>query len=150
MIEINLAIDREDIIQLDALATNFDKGLLKGMRNAMFYAEGEAKKSFGKADHLKVLTGRLRRSIYSGAEKTADGVTGWVGANVVYAAIHELGGVIRARASKYLYFEVDGNFKKVQQVTIPARPYLRPAIEDNIDEIGKIIVSSIKREVGDK
>lgn len=149
MIEIDLTVDRKDLKDLRDLDDEVRKGLLKGVRNAMFYAEREAKGSFGQEGHLKVQTGNLRRSIQSGAEETSDGVRGWLGSNVVYAAIHELGGVIRPRAARYLHFNIDGEQKAVKQVDIPARPYLRPSIEDNIDDIRDIIVSSIMKEVGE-
>jgi len=150
MIEIDLSIKDSDIKDLRKMDENVRKGLLKGVRNAMFYAEREAKGSFGQVGRLKVRTGTLRRSIQSGAEETKDGVRGWIGASVVYAAIHELGGTIRPRAAKYLHFDIDGDRKTVKEVDIPARPYLRPSIEDNLDEIRDIIISSVMSEIGDK
>jgi phage virion morphogenesis protein len=59
---------------------------------------------------------RLRNSITSDA--STDHVE--VGTNVVYAAIHQLGGVIRPRTKKALFF--GGVMRK--SVTMPARPFL--------------------------
>ncbi|MCR9218930.1 MAG: phage virion morphogenesis protein [Alphaproteobacteria bacterium] len=46
------------------------------------------------------------------------------GSNLVYAAIHQLGGTIRAKAAKALAFRIGDAFVYVQSVTLPARPYL--------------------------
>lgn len=55
-----------------------------------------------------------------------------VGTNLEYAAIHEFGGVIRAKGGGKLTFEVEpGVWRSVRQVTIPARPYLRPALDEH-------------------
>ncbi len=59
-----------------------------------------------------------------------------VGSNLVYAAIHEFGGIIRPRnVSGRLVFEIDGELVFAREVTIPARPYLRPAFDQNQDEM---------------
>ncbi|MFA4972549.1 MAG: phage virion morphogenesis protein [bacterium] len=53
-----------------------------------------------------------------------------------YAAIHEYGGVIRARGGGWLTFQTkDGAWHRVKEVTMPARPYIRPAIDEHRDEI---------------
>lgn len=48
-----------------------------------------------------------------------------VGTNVIYAAIHQLGGTIRAKTEKGLTFRIPGvGFRRKASVTIPARPFL--------------------------
>ena len=49
-----------------------------------------------------------------------------VGTNVIYAAIHQLGGVIKAKTAKGLIFTPVGENAPVivKSVTMPARPYL--------------------------
>jgi phage virion morphogenesis protein len=59
---------------------------------------------------------RLRNSITS--EASAKQVE--VGTNVIYAAIHQLGGVIRPKTKKALFF---GGIMR-RSVTMPARPFL--------------------------
>jgi phage gpG-like protein len=54
--------------------------------------------------------------------------------NMVYAAIHEFGGTIYPRKGKYLVFEIDGQVIFAKSVKIPARPYLRPAINQFFNE----------------
>ena len=51
--------------------------------------------------------------------------------NLVYAAIHEFGGVIKTKGSGYLRFQdQDGYWHTVKEVVMPARPYVRPAFDE--------------------
>ncbi len=67
-------------------------------------------------------TARLRASLTHVAH--ADSVE--VGTNVLYAAIHQFGGTIRARTKRGLRFRPAGNGGDVvrRSVTLPARPFL--------------------------
>lgn len=48
-----------------------------------------------------------------------------IGSNKPYAAVHHLGGTIKAKNKPYLVFPVaGGGWRKVKSVNIPARPYL--------------------------
>jgi phage virion morphogenesis protein len=48
-----------------------------------------------------------------------------VGTNVIYAAIHQFGGTIRAKGGGRLGFRLaDGGFRSPSRVSIPARPFL--------------------------
>ena len=70
---------------------------------------------------LHVITGRLHRSI------AYDIVSAWegrVGSNVEYAAIHEYGGEAGPVS---------------RRVHIPARPYLRPALDDMQREVTRAL-----------
>lgn len=65
--------------------------------------------------------GRLRDSITH--EPSSHGVR--VGTNVIYAAIHQFGGIIVAKSAPQLAFRLaDGGLALVDQVEIPARPFL--------------------------
>lgn len=119
-----------------------DKGLLSGVRQAMFYSENKAKSSFGQTGHLKARTGHLRRSIKSEANQKPSMIIGRIFSNIIYARIHELGGVIKPKKGKYLKFQMGGHWIMVKKVKIPARPYLRPAIADHINQIKQIIIQS--------
>lgn len=50
---------------------------------------------------------------------------------VIYAAVHEYGAVITPKNAEFLHFFVDGEEVFTKQSVIPARPYMRPAVEDN-------------------
>ena len=100
-----------------------------------------------------------------------------IGTDVVYAAIHEFGGVILPKHAKFLAIPIGdlvgsprlhdlrfakrgnlyvledagGNVQYVlkSQVVIPARPYMRPAWDENIDravrEMGEVLKAQIER-----
>jgi len=74
--------------------------------------------------------GRLRDSI----THDADDAKAVVGSNLIYAAIHQVGGVIRAKGGGFLKFNIPGvGWRQVRQVTIPARPYLGVSEDDRTD-----------------
>lgn len=126
----NLTLPQKELDKLNK-GTAFRRGLLSGVKKGMLFAEGSAKKSFGRPGNLKVRSGHLRKSIKSGATETNDVVTGTLSNNVIYAAIHEFGGM----AGKGL------------RTKIPARPFLAPAIKDNLVAINRIIQKEIRKEV---
>ncbi|MGH6879282.1 phage virion morphogenesis protein [Hypericibacter sp.] len=47
-----------------------------------------------------------------------------VGTNVIYAAVHQFGATIMAKAGGFLRFMVGGRWARKKSVTIPARPFL--------------------------
>jgi phage gpG-like protein len=54
-----------------------------------------------------------------------------IGSNLIYARTHEYGATIRPKRAKALVFKLlDGNWASAHSVTIPARPFLRPALRD--------------------
>ncbi|MCE1186213.1 MAG: phage virion morphogenesis protein [Rhodocyclales bacterium] len=71
----------------------------------------------------------LRGSIVMAVDDRWPVLCGILGSNLVYARIHELGGTVKAVRAKYLRFRTQGRWVSKRQVTIPARPYLRPALE---------------------
>lgn len=97
-----------------------------------------------------VKSGTLRRSIHIGGhedqapdfkagdsnasvplpEVSDDAVTVYIGTNLVYAAIQEYGGTITPKQARALFFEIDGEAVVAKSVTIPARPYMRPAFDE--------------------
>lgn len=148
MFKIDLGVNKKDLQDIRDMPEEFREGMLKGMRKSMFLAEAAAKNRMGRQGEIGIRSGHLRRSIQSGVKQFGGSVEGWIGSNVVYARIHELGGVIRPRAGKYLRFKIEGKWKTVKEVTIPARPYLQPSILENMDKIKDIIRNSIIKEVG--
>jgi HK97 gp10 family phage protein len=58
---------------------------------------------------------------------------------VVYAKIHEFGGVIKARTAPFLSFMVDGKWIHTKSVVMPARPFFRPAVDEHLAEINQAI-----------
>jgi len=87
----------------------------------------------------KTLTDKaqLRGSIVS----QSDASSAEVGTNVIYAAIHQFGGTIKAKNVPQLAFRLaSGAFVKTSQVNIPARPFLGFDEEDS----GEILALSAK------
>ena len=112
-----------------------------------FVIEGHAKINV-RNNFDKHPTGNLMGSINTKVTKVkAESVEVTVGTNVVYAAIHEFGGTIKAKNKKALVFEIDGEIKMVKSVIIPARPYMRPAVDNNLTAIRDTITYHLKKLV---
>ena len=131
MIEFKLELIPESKEMLRKFPREFREALVQGCKQAVLFAEGEAKRSFGKHVNLKVRTGHLRRSIKSSVVTRYEDIVGSLSSDVVYARIHEMGGIIKASTKPYLKFQINNRWITVREVTIPKRPYLRPAFEDN-------------------
>lgn len=58
-----------------------------------------------------------------------------VGSGIVYARIHQQGGVIRAKEANALAFMVGNRLVQVQSVTIRARPYLGLSAANQVEVI---------------
>ena len=72
----------------------------------------------------------------------------WTATDRVYARIHEFGGVIRPKTANALRFQTkDGNWVITQSVTIPARPYVRPALDENKEAIASAIIHQLQANV---
>ena len=138
-----IEINPEDKQWFASLPNKFQTGIEKGTKEAMLFVEGEAKSNFGGPGQLKIRTGTLRRAIRS----ESDGPTGRLFAKLVYAPIHELGGVIRAKNVPFLKFQIGENWKSVKEVIMPPRPYLMPAFEENMDEISEMLLDKILGEL---
>ena len=68
---------------------------------------------------------------------------------VIYARIHEFGGIIRAKRAKALHWvDNEGNDHFAQSVQIPARPYVRPAADEHKEEVINFVIEKIRQEVG--
>jgi HK97 gp10 family phage protein len=63
---------------------------------------------------------------------------------VIYAKIHEFGGVIRPVKAKALKFQIDGKWIVTKKVTMPARPYLRPAVDEHMEEIKQAVKDALR------
>lgn len=101
-----------------------ERALLAGALNI----ENGAKENI--QDNDLIDTGTLLRSIHSEVvESGRERVTVAVGTNLEYAAVHEFGATITPKRAQFLHFTVNGEEVFTKSVTIPARPYLRPAFD---------------------
>lgn len=88
---------------------------------------------------LKARSKRLLRSVKSKTwQKGVNEWAGRVGSPVVYAAIHQFGGIIRPVKSKYLVFQIDGRWIRTKKVVMPAREWLSKSVADEVDNIKAI------------
>ncbi len=65
----------------------------------------------------------------------------------VYARIQEFGGTISAKPGGMLKFQIDGQWFQKKQVTLPARPYLAPAMNEHQGEIFSAMREEIERGI---
>ena len=75
---------------------------------------------------LQKRKGRLYKSVRYYANKD---YTAKIMSPTYYGWFQEHGVTIRPRKKEYLTFKIDGEWKKVKAVTLPARPFMRPAVD---------------------
>ncbi len=100
-----------------------------GVNSTMGACVLQAKSSHAWQNRTGVLEGGI--DIVDYAREDSSGVAGqWGVRDVRYALIHELGGTITPKTAKALAIpQPDGSVRFAKSVTIPARPYLRPAAD---------------------
>lgn len=64
-----------------------------------------------------------------------------------YDWVHEYGATIEARRRPFMIFEIDGELIFAKRVTIPARPYFRPGVEESRPEARWVMGESFKQLV---
>jgi len=71
-----------------------------------------------------------------------------VGPTVIYGRIQELGGVIKPVFAKALsWIGADGKRAFAKSVELHPRPYLRPAVDEHMNEIRAAIEITLNREI---
>lgn len=93
-----------------------------------------------------LVSGALRRSVKS--RRTADGPTvfgGAVGPTIIYAAIQEFGGTITPKRAPMLAWRTADGWRRARSVTLPPRPYMRPAVTASIPRIRRIVADAWTR-----
>ena len=90
----------------------------------------------------------LQRSAKSDVKQAGTQVTGRVGNPVVYAAIHEFGGIIKAKPGKYLVFQINGQWIRTKQVKIPKREPLLKSAQDVQGQIEAIFGREVVIAIG--
>lgn len=115
-------------------AENLTHVCLAGGHVVEAYAKINANAVFsGKALAGGGLTGSIQTVLSKSDEHSAEVD---VGPTVIYGRIHELGGIIRPVFAKMLHWKGENGediFAKI--VHMPARPYLRPALDEHEKEV---------------
>lgn len=95
---------------------------------------------------LNARSGRLRASIRRRVAIVGGEVRGTLQAgspSVRYARIHEEGGIINGRP--WLTYQIPGvGWRRSMSVRIPARPYLRPALEQAQRDLGEELTRELR------
>lgn len=110
-----------------------------------FHAQLNARNKF--SDRQR---GQLRNSIRVESQTTPTGAVAEIGPHTVYARIQEYGGTIYPRRANMLHWvDENGQDHFAKSVTIPARPYLRPAAEDHIAQISSVMKEAVADGIRD-
>lgn len=70
-----------------------------------------------------------------------------VGPTVVYGRIHELGGIIKPVFARVLRFVIGGKVIFAKVVHMPARPYLRPAVDESMGAMKAAVEYQLNRDL---
>jgi HK97 gp10 family phage protein len=94
-------------------------------------------------------TNALANSIIVEIEGSGNKLEAKIGPTVIYGRIQELGGWIKPITAKMLHWVEDGIDIFAKAVYIPARPYLRPAVDGHEDEITAAIGATLERKINE-
>ncbi len=158
-------IGADALVKIGMLAKQQREQLLQNLTKAAndftLYAVYIAKTKYlsgPKPEKLAAPTGRLRSSVVQETKREGEVISTSIGSNVIYAAIHELGGQIEATPSMWGFFwhkfksTKDDKWKwmalslrKKGFITIPARPYLRPSLEEALPSFKNNIATLLRK-----
>ena len=132
MITMRVRGDKEVMRRLETMNDRIRMSLRRAIEKEAIFETGYVKKNKLSGQVLNVRTGTLRRSINYRIESGDKFVTAKIGTNVIYAAIHEYGGVIHhyARSSTKTHKTSNG-----WDVKMPMRSFMRSTLRDNRDRI---------------
>jgi len=97
---------------------------------------------------LKARTHYLQKSVKSIVKRLGNKISGRVGSPVVYAAIHEYGGIIRPKNAKYLVFQIDSKWIRTKKVTMPKREWLSKSLYDVKTQIERVFGREVEIAIG--
>jgi phage gpG-like protein len=109
--------------------------------------EAQAKKKVEETFENKLgnLAGSIQTTLVSSAANQA---VVEVGPTAIYGRIQELGGTIVPVNAKMLFWVNEaGESRAAWSVTLPARPYMKPAAENYMSEINEAILANLQIEI---
>lgn len=123
--------DKKVMAKLLTMRSEARNILRDAIEKSCIRVENTAKTPYLSGLALNVRTGRLRSSISHMIEETADSLIGYVGTNVVYGRAWELG------------------FTRLGKSYAP-RPFLKPALTDELQNIRSILQEAIRSLIRSK
>lgn len=133
-------------ISKNVTGEQLSKPVLAGLFQLEAMAKLNIRKSF--KQHTGAFAANFETKLDEVTEKSAKGHTSPLS---IQARIQELGGVIKATNAPALVFQTDdGQWHHVKAVTIPARPYLRPAADEGKADIVEAISNQLKELIESK
>lgn len=122
----------------------------KALRNAV-EAGARVVEAYAKVNitqTFKNQTGNLANSIRVETTQNGDQARALIGPTAVYGRIQELGGTVKPLTARMLFWtDENGKSHAAHEVTLPARPYLKPAVEDHEVEIIGAVAENLRIEI---
>ena len=128
----------------DQVVRQVEQHMRRNLETAAIFVEREAKRNARAGGSSGFETSHGGAGLAGSIEHEVDWPVARIGSNLKYARIHELGGVIRPVTAQYLHFVIDGAHIMTKVVHMPARPYLRPAIDNNHAHIQDILARPMR------
>lgn len=112
------------------------------------YIEAQAKINIERTFSRKSVGNLANSFAVETAQKTETRVMVDVGPTAIYGRIQELGGIIKPVTARMLsWIGDDGQRIFAKMVQIPARPYLRPAVDEHMTRIKWLITYTLNRQI---
>jgi len=142
-----------DLQRALAVLANPERAISKGLLACGRLVQGTARRDYlsgPRPSKLGRATGTLARSVVvdrAGLPNYVD-----VGTPLPYGAVHEFGATIRAKGEGRMVWGTGVNgqppLRSAREVTIPARPFIGPALEDEAPNFAPTILEEIVTEAG--
>lgn len=145
MLNFRMGVTRESLEWIRKKPEEMRKSLIPAMEKCMKLAEADSKRSYLSGPRplrLDRRTGRLRSSITTRVGVSGNKIKGDLGTNVVYGRAHEQGfaGTVQVRSHLRQGRAVVAHTRRVN---LKARPFLRPALVDNLEKFQRIFRQAI-------
>lgn len=154
--EIKIEVKKASIDRIRKAPEEMRNSLIPAMKKCMAIAEATSKTQYlsgPRPQKLDRRTGRLRGSVSTATRRDADKIIGEIGTNVVYARIHEMGFNGTVGVSSHVRRTKTGKSATVRaharRLYMRKRPFLRPAIEDNIEKFKTIFRDAVIAAFGE-
>jgi len=137
--------NKTDEIRAAVTGKMLKKAVFEGGYVIKNYATLNVEKTFSKkSTGASGLAGSIQVVLDSATETS---VSVDVGPTVIYGRIHEFGGIVKPVTAKMLSWVDNGVRIFAKMVQIPARPYMRPAVDEHMDDIVGAIEYQLEQQI---